>query len=79
VSGTERAHRSIRQCVDAVLADYTARDSIFASPPQAEEVEQLEYQLARALNELRAIQRRVDRLVGELEQKRDARERVARN
>lgn len=70
MASKEPAQKSIKQCVDAVLSDYTGRNNVFASPPQAEEVEHLEYELARALTELRLIQHRVDRLTAQLRRTR---------
>ncbi|MFV8817487.1 hypothetical protein [Haliea sp. E17] len=63
---------SIQQRINAVLSSYHNRERVFAAQASAEEVEELEYHLARAEGQLRELQRRVDRLRAELDSKRVA-------
>ncbi len=62
--------KSIQQRVNAILSTYHDREKVFAAQATAEEVEELEYLLARAESELRAMQRKVDQLRSQLEDKR---------
>ncbi len=76
VAAQKTTAESIQSRVNAILSTYHERERVFASRLQVytvtpEEVEELEYHLARAEVELREVQRRVDSLRAELESKRD--------
>lgn len=62
--------KSIQQRVNAILSSYHERNKVFAAAVTAEEVEELEYLLARAEVELRGAQRKVDALREQLGDRR---------
>lgn len=68
----EQPKSSIHQRIYAILSDNNNRKSFFPSPEQAQEIEELEYQLARAESDLRAAEARVERLRAELAKRCDS-------
>lgn len=69
----QESGHSIQQRIYAILSDGQERKNFVPPPAPPEEVEELEYRLARAEIELREAQARVDQLRLELEAKRGPR------